>query len=155
MRFIKLLIVCLVALLCMCYLCVMVVAHSGRTDGSGGHYDKSNGDYHYHHGYSAHEHYDMDGDGSADCPYSFDNRTEDKGNEYDDEDEKNVTFWDVPKAMLTELLPAIAIGLFSSYFLSWILQLVLGNEKGCSIAIISFMIISICSYIWLICARIL
>ena len=46
-------------------------AHSGKTDSNGGHYNRSTGEYHYHHGYSAHEHYDMDGDGSDDCPYRF------------------------------------------------------------------------------------
>lgn len=40
------------------------VAHSGRTDSDGGHYDHSTGDYHYHHGKPAHYHY---ADGS--CPY--------------------------------------------------------------------------------------
>lgn len=40
------------------------VAHSGRTDSHGGHYDHSTGDYHYHHGKPAHYHY---ADGS--CPY--------------------------------------------------------------------------------------
>jgi hypothetical protein len=48
---------------------LFVFAHSGRTDSKGGHYDHSTGEYHYHHGYSAHDHYDMDGDGTIDCPY--------------------------------------------------------------------------------------
>lgn len=39
-------------------------AHSGRTDSNGGHYNSSTGEYHYHHGYSAHQH---NADGS--CPY--------------------------------------------------------------------------------------
>lgn len=43
-------------------------AHSGRTDGSGGHKDNKNksglGYYHYHHGYSAHLHT------NGVCPYS-------------------------------------------------------------------------------------
>ena len=30
--------------------------HPGRTDSSGGHYDRSTGEYHYHHGYPAHQH---------------------------------------------------------------------------------------------------
>lgn len=38
-------------------------AHSGRTDSSGGHYNRSTGEYHYHHGYSAHQHY------NGICPY--------------------------------------------------------------------------------------
>lgn len=52
-----------------------VSAHTGRTDSRGGHRDGSTGDYHYHHGYEAHQHYDMDGDGVADCPYDFDDQT--------------------------------------------------------------------------------
>ncbi len=38
-------------------------AHSGRTDSKGGHYDRKNGGYHYHHGYPAHDHPD------GKCPY--------------------------------------------------------------------------------------
>lgn len=49
--------------------------HSGRTDANGGHWDHSSGEYHYHHGYSAHDHYDMDDDGDIDCPYDFDDKT--------------------------------------------------------------------------------
>ncbi len=52
------------------------LAHSGKTDANGGHYDRSTGEYHYHHGYPAHQHYDMDGDGVADCPYDFDDKTD-------------------------------------------------------------------------------
>lgn len=40
-----------------------IYAHSGRTDSSGGHYNSSTGEYHYHHGYSAHQHID------GICPY--------------------------------------------------------------------------------------
>lgn len=46
-------------------------AHGGRTDENGGHTDHSTGEYHYHHGYAAHDHYDMDGDGDLDCPKTF------------------------------------------------------------------------------------
>jgi hypothetical protein len=49
-------------------------AHSGGTDSKGGHYNRSTGEYHYHHGYSAHQHKDMDGDGKLDCPYEFDDK---------------------------------------------------------------------------------
>lgn len=69
----------LLTLLIICLLCSSLVltvsAHPGKTDGSGGHTDRSTGDYHYHHGYSAHDHYDMDGDGDIDCPYDFDDKT--------------------------------------------------------------------------------
>ncbi len=44
-------------------------AHSGRSDSSGGHYDRATGEYHYHHGYPAHQHE------NGICPYDFDDRT--------------------------------------------------------------------------------
>ena len=56
-------------------LAVKVSAHSGGTDSSGGHTNSATGEYHYHHGYPAHDHYDMDGDGIVDCPYLFDDQT--------------------------------------------------------------------------------
>lgn len=46
-----------------------VSAHPGRTDANGGHYNRSSGEYHYHHGYSAHQHID------GKCPYDFDDKT--------------------------------------------------------------------------------
>lgn len=53
------------------FLCAPLVAfaHSGGTDANGGHYDKSTGTYHYHHGYSAHPH-----TGGV-CPYAYEDRT--------------------------------------------------------------------------------
>lgn len=52
-----------------------VFAHSGGTDEDGGHYDSSAGEYHYHHGWPAHQH-----DG-GECPYDFeDNVDRDYGN---------------------------------------------------------------------------
>ena len=49
-------------------------AHSGKTDFYGGHYDKSTGKYHYHHGYSAHEHT------NGECPYDFNDATDHDSN---------------------------------------------------------------------------
>ena len=61
---------------CLFFLLVApVFAHPGGTDGRGGHTNHSTGEYHYHHGYSAHDHYDMDGDGVVDCPYDFKDNT--------------------------------------------------------------------------------
>lgn len=51
-------------------LCLPTSAHSGRTDGKGGHYDRSTGEYHYHHGYPAHQHK------NGVCPYDFDDQTD-------------------------------------------------------------------------------
>lgn len=42
-----------------------ISAHSGRTDSQGGHYNHSTGEYHYHHGYSAHQH------PNGICPYDL------------------------------------------------------------------------------------
>lgn len=66
----------LLSFILICLLTIPASAHPGRTDSSGGHYNRSTGDYHYHHGYSAHDHYDMDGDGDLDCPYNFDDQTD-------------------------------------------------------------------------------
>lgn len=65
---------CIIALLIF-LLAITVSGHSGRTDSNGGHYNHSTGEYHYHHGSSAHQHYDMDGDGVIDCPYEFKDKT--------------------------------------------------------------------------------
>lgn len=40
-----------------------IFAHSGRTDRFGGHYNHKTGEYHYHHGMPAHNHY------NGICPY--------------------------------------------------------------------------------------
>lgn len=52
-------------LLLLILLCIPAAAHSGGTDENGGHIDYSTGEYHYHHGYPAHQH-----DGGV-CPYNF------------------------------------------------------------------------------------
>ncbi len=46
-------------------LVIPVFAHPGSLDENGGHYDRSTGEYHYHHGYSAHQHT------NGECPYDF------------------------------------------------------------------------------------
>ncbi len=45
-------------------LSITVCAHSGGTDSKGGHYNRSTGEYHYHHGKPAHDH-----PGGV-CPYT-------------------------------------------------------------------------------------
>lgn len=60
----------LVAVLLICITAVPARAHSGRTDSNGGHYNRSTGEYHYHHGYPAHQH-----EGGV-CPYDFDDKTQ-------------------------------------------------------------------------------
>lgn len=50
-------------------LCTVAFAHGGSTDSKGGHTDRSTGEYHYHHGYPAHDHE------NGVCPYDFDDKT--------------------------------------------------------------------------------
>ena len=52
----------LVSILCL-FFTFSAAAHSGKTDSKGGHYDHSTGEYHYHHGYPPHNHY------NGECPY--------------------------------------------------------------------------------------
>lgn len=49
--------------------CSSASAHGGKTDSNGGHYDRSTGEYHYHHGYPAHKHT------NGKCPYNFKDKT--------------------------------------------------------------------------------
>ena len=50
------------------------IAHPGRTDSEGGHHVGGTSEYHYHHGYEAHQHT------GGICPYDFDDKTgEDSG----------------------------------------------------------------------------
>ena len=51
-----------------------VSAHSWRTDKQGGHHDRKNGGYHYHHGMSAHQH------PNGVCPYDKNSRGTEKEN---------------------------------------------------------------------------
>ena len=62
--------------LLVCFLFPTIVfAHPGGTDSKGGHYNRSTGEYHYHHGHSAHQHT------NGICPYNFDDTTEYKSSE--------------------------------------------------------------------------
>lgn len=54
----------LLVLLLFVTLTLPVYAHSGRTDSNGGHHVTATGEYHYHHGYPAHQH------PNGICPYA-------------------------------------------------------------------------------------
>ena len=56
-------------------LTLAVTAHPGKTDSKGGHYDRQNGGYHYHHGYPAHKHT------NGECPYDYDTQTQESEKE--------------------------------------------------------------------------
>lgn len=140
---------------------VAVFAHPGRTDGNGGHTNHSTGEYHYHHGYSAHSHYDMDNDGDIDCPYDFDDKTNhSSGNIASNSSTvstiptqtKRITVGDILKAMLQSLLPAIAIGLTTTYLLWYLFYFIFGQNKSLTLAGISFVFISVIAFIWLVIA---
>lgn len=101
--------------------------HSGKTDANGGHYDKSTGEYHYHHGYSAHSHYDMDGDGIIDCPYNFDDKT---NHNYDSNStsskpadstnkkaKRKITFWEIIVIIFYVIVAFLSGGFLIAFFL--------------------------------------
>lgn len=62
-------VVVFVLLLLMPYVIITSYAHAGDTDGNGGHYNRTTGEYHYHHGYPAHSH------ACGKCPYDYDDQT--------------------------------------------------------------------------------
>lgn len=147
-------------------------AHPGKTDYRGGHTDNSTGEYHYHHGYPAHDHYDMDGDGVVDCPYDFDDRTDHSsgnngstGSSADDRIQSGVPKGDPPHressladtilVMLEYLPAAIGIWFFSSYFLFYICALIFGEGQGCSTAMIAGVVIALAAYAWIIITKLL
>lgn len=59
---------CIVILLLLFCFTSVAYAHPGRTDEYGGHNETATGEYHYHHGYSAHSH-------AGGCPYNYDDQT--------------------------------------------------------------------------------
>ena len=146
-----------------------VKAHPGRTDSKGGHTNHSTGEYHYHHGYSAHNHYDMDGDGTIDCPYDFDDKTDRNSHisnrtastiettepfiVEDHSENKQLSLADIIVAILEQIPVSICIWLSSSYFLFYIFYLIFGEEQGCSIATIVGAVIAISLSIWLIITK--
>lgn len=68
---------CLVAIVVLVALSIVsAFAHSGGTDSNGGHYNRDTGTYHYHHGYSAHQH------PNGVCPYKDDETTTKKAKNY-------------------------------------------------------------------------
>ena len=54
---------------CLLMLTSIASAHPGQTDANGGHWDNDTGEYHYHHGYPAHQHT------NGVCPYDYDDQT--------------------------------------------------------------------------------
>lgn len=73
-----------VSILCLLFT-LSAAAHSGRTDSKGGHYDRSTGEYHYHHGYPPHNHY------NGECPYLVKEETQ-NNTSYNSSKSSNSTF---------------------------------------------------------------
>lgn len=155
----------LILLLTLAFLPLQVLAHGGRTDSNGGHVDSDTGEYHYHHGFEAHDHYDMDGDGTPDCPYDFVDRTGHSSGDHigtgsrtdpitetvprqHDDDADKTSLWDVISVLLEYLPGAIAVWLFSSYFFSCILALFFDTRQGCSFSAFIGAVIALWFYIW-------
>lgn len=69
MKIVKTTALCLLTFLTVVALALPGQAHSGRTDADGGHYNSDTGEYHYHHGYPAHQH-----TGGV-CPYESKGKT--------------------------------------------------------------------------------
>lgn len=73
-----------------------VNAHSGRTDSNGGHYNHSTSEYHYHHGYPAHQH------PNGICPYEFDTSVD--SNTFDNVESDSFESENSDKSFFTKLL---------------------------------------------------
>lgn len=100
-------------------LAVPILAHPGGTDSSGGHEDRSTGEYHYHHGHGPHQHEDLDGDGILDCPYDFEDLT---GENSGDSSGSGITRSPVatqPKERRFSILAAVGFALAIMY-IGWI-----------------------------------
>jgi len=61
--------ICVAVLICLVIGSSITFAHGGRTDSKGGHWNRSEGTYHYHHGYPEHDH------PNGVCPYKQDEAT--------------------------------------------------------------------------------
>lgn len=77
---------CIVILLLLFCLTSVAYAHPGRTDEYGGHTETATGEYHYHHGYSAHSHV-------GGCPYNYDDQTGANSGKPSSTKEEKVPFW--------------------------------------------------------------
>lgn len=118
----------LILVVCLSILLSPASAHSGRTDSKGGHYDRSTGEYHYHHGHPAHQH------SNGECPYNFDDQTGHKSGSSSNESSQSKSsqdhapsakksalseLWGIAKGLLTGLASIVGIGVVFSapYFL--------------------------------------
>ena len=124
------------AILLVCVLGLSALAHSGRTDSDGGHNENINGGYHYHHGYSAHQH------PNGVCPYDYNDNT--ITNNHSSKTKLHLyDVWDVLKllgaSIMFAFIPTSFIGLFT---IQW--------RYGWLITLLTQIILSILIFMWLI-----
>ena len=136
------LIFALIACLILPTVVLVTSAHSGRTDSRGGHTNHSTGEYHYHHGYSAHDHYDIDGDGRKDCPYDFHDNTDysvsNSVQQSPKEQRRKPQLWGLLSALVSSIIPAFAFSLLISLLLVNIFFFLFGEDKGWIVSKIVF-----------------
>lgn len=134
-RLIRLLIaVAIISIMPISFLCS---AHPGRTDSDGGHYDRSTGKYHYHHGYPAHQHT------NGECPYDF----KDKTNHQSGHTSSSSSFKDIISTIFKSFVPSITISAVL-WFLIWTIVSCLTKKELSDKAQMFILIFSfICSFI--------
>ena len=111
----RILSLCILSLFLLCTLCISVFAHPGKTDSDGGHWDKSTGEYHWHHGYPAHQHIDLDGDGVLDCPYDFDDQTDHSSRQSSKKKSRSEAEAMGKTVVTTEVIPSWVYGAFFAF----------------------------------------
>lgn len=104
-------------------------AHPGKTDANGGHYNRSTGEYHYHHGFPEHQHE------NGICPYDYEDKTEDShGRVTITEDDDEPTHYEIPKpdtgkeekgmnisGIATAVLLAIGLAYYLFFLFGWVI----------------------------------
>lgn len=114
----KILFFCFSSICLFLFFSIIVTAHPGRTDSAGGHYDYSTGEYHYHHGYSAHQHK------NGVCPYDNDNKSKSDNTPSSDNDTtveyinsiKKLDFEEIWVAILCLILISFLATIIASLF---------------------------------------
>ena len=101
-------------------------AHPGGTDYRGGHYDRSTGEYHYHHGHPAHSHPD------GVCPYDSETpdsffRTDSSPVSTDSETEEKEWFLFKPVKILWFDISLIYLLIFGAYILFYFIKFLVGR----------------------------
>ena len=122
---------------CMLAGCLMVDAHSGRTDAQGGHYDRSTGEYHCHHGYPAHQH------PNGVCPY------EDIDKSYENDSESPVSSASVRRGNILRYAVVAFMGVFIGAIFSAICaDFLLKRDKWGAIFLVGFGIGVVATFIF-------